>query len=91
MRPVYGWHMTAGGPQAALAASIGARASYHKTATGPVGLAVNPNAREDFIKQQKEILEKIEVRGIRTRCVDSWAGFTVPGRPHCTFEAYPTA
>lgn len=37
-------------------------ASYHKTATGPVGLEVNPNSREDFIKQQKALLEKVKVR-----------------------------
>lgn len=40
-----------------------AAASYHKTATGPVGLEVNPNSRDDFIKQQKALLEKVKVRG----------------------------
>ncbi|GAB5034264.1 nadh dehydrogenase [Nannochloropsis oceanica] len=37
-----------------------AAASYHKTATGPVGLEVNPNSRDDFIKQQKTLLEKVK-------------------------------
>lgn len=41
-----------------------AAASYHKTATGPVGLDVNPNSREDFIKQQKALLEKVKVRPV---------------------------
>jgi len=40
-----------------------AAASYHKTATGPVGLEVNPNSRDDFIKQQKTLLEKVKVCG----------------------------
>lgn len=35
---------------------------YYKTSTGLVGLDVNPNARDDFIKQQKAMLEKIKVR-----------------------------
>lgn len=47
------------------ASSLTSRASlegYYKTSTGLVGLDVNPNAREDFIKQQKALLEKIKVR-----------------------------
>jgi hypothetical protein len=34
---------------------------YYKTSTGLVGLEVNPNAREDLIKQSEAMLEKIKV------------------------------
>jgi len=49
-------------PTTSRTAATAAAASYHKTATGPVGLEVNPNSREDFIKQQKALLEKVKVR-----------------------------
>lgn len=61
------------------ASSLTSRASlegYYKTSTGLVGLDVNPNAREDFIKQQKALLEKIKVRyqhscaGVQPICVE---------------------
>jgi len=57
-----------------MQAATAAAASYHKTATGPVGLEVNPNSREDFIKQQKALLEKVKVRAC------GWRGRREGGR-----------
>lgn len=40
-----------------------------KTSTGLVGLAVDVNARANFIALQKQILEKIKVRVVLVRGV----------------------
>jgi len=46
--------------RASLISSTGLE-SYYKTSTGLVGLAVNPNSREDLIAQSKKLLEKVKV------------------------------
>lgn len=48
----------------AFRATQALRMAVKKTSTGLVGLAVDVNARANFIALQQQILQKIKVRGL---------------------------